>query len=56
MLICGDYGFEAVREREQLLKRNVSSGLYGYLQLPFFKFKQGYSLFIILYTLLNSYC
>ncbi|MDO7138145.1 hypothetical protein [Algibacter lectus] len=32
ILICGDDGVEGIREREQLLKRSVSSGLYGYLQ------------------------
>jgi hypothetical protein len=31
ILICGDDGVEGLREREQLLKRSVSSGLYGYL-------------------------
>ncbi|MEL0643208.1 hypothetical protein V6251_02365 [Olleya sp. Ti.3.14] len=32
ILICGDDGVEGIREREQLLKRSVSSGFYGYLQ------------------------
>ncbi|AFL81760.1 hypothetical protein Aeqsu_2300 [Aequorivita sublithincola DSM 14238] len=32
ILICVDDGIEGLREREQLLKRSVSSGLYGYLQ------------------------
>ncbi|GAL63299.1 hypothetical protein [Algibacter lectus] len=32
ILICGDDGVEGIRKREQLLKRSVSSGLYGYLQ------------------------
>ncbi|MWW26064.1 hypothetical protein [Algibacter lectus] len=32
ILICGDDGVEGIRKREQLLKRSVSCGLYGYLQ------------------------
>ncbi|WP_282148383.1 hypothetical protein [Algibacter lectus] len=32
ILICGDHGTEGIREREQLLKRSISSGLYGYLE------------------------
>jgi hypothetical protein len=32
ILICDDDGVEGIREREQLLKRSVSSGLYRYLQ------------------------
>ncbi|SFD71835.1 hypothetical protein SAMN04489722_1181 [Algibacter lectus] len=32
ILICGDHGTDGIHEREQLLKRSVSSGLYGYLE------------------------
>jgi hypothetical protein len=31
ILICGDDGIDGLREREQLLKRSVSSGFYGYV-------------------------